>query len=185
MDNHLARLGEYADLFYSYFPSTRQEEDLIVLRGHQITETLLFLYLRKHVNNPDCLDGFRVRWDSLIALVKSLRAWNEPHDEWVWSSAIRLERARNQFAHYIEPEKADKLVADFINCVRSNYRQFNEVPGPDDLKKAIFILYFKLCSLLALDEFPPCTATTHVRDEIAKECTAMINEGIQPNEPAD
>lgn len=178
MDEYLKRLREYAELFYAYFPSGRGDRDIVILRGHQITETLLYLFIRKHVLCPEHIDDCRMRWDSLIALVKALREWNEETENWIWTSTVRLERARNQYAHCIDPAKADKVTADFVNSVRSNYSAFDDVPGDDNIKKAIFILYFQLSGLLALEEFPSCTATQLVREEIARECTSLIRKGL-------
>ena len=184
MSEYLERLRNYASLFYSYFPSERKDKDLVALRGHQLVESLIFMYLRNHLHNPEHLDDFRVRWDSLIALINAMRYLNRAEEEWVWTATARLERVRNHYAHYLEPTKSEKLEADFVNCVRSNYPLFKEVPGEDDLKRSIFILYFSLCGLLALEEFPPCTATSIVRETISRECTALISQGLVKRDDA-
>lgn len=180
--DYLNRLKEYTDIFYSYFPAERKDRDLVVLRGHQLAESLVFRFLRDQFDNPEYADEIRMRWDSLIAIVKAVRHHNDPSEEWVWTSSIKLERARNKVVHYLEPEKSDRLISDFVNCVRSNYSDFSKVPGDDDLKKAIFILYFRLSTLLALEEFPPCTATSIVREVIAKRCQELIMQGPSAEE---
>ena len=74
--DYLARLRGYADLFYSYFPTSQSERDLVLLRGHQLIEALVFQFLRQHVNSPDELENFHARWDAVLALARSLRYQN-------------------------------------------------------------------------------------------------------------
>ncbi len=176
--DYLARLRGYADLFYSYFPTSQSERDLVLLRGHQLIEALVFQFLRQHVNSPDELENFHARWDAVLALARSLRYQNEKDEAWVWQSSTRLERARNRVAHFLESQRADQAIADFVNSVRSNFSGYSGIPGEDDLKKCIFILYFSLSRLLALEEFPPCTATSLVREEIARECQRLVSQGV-------
>lgn len=177
MSDYLQRFREYADLFYSYFPSNRDDVDLIVLRGHQLVEALTYKFLTAHVEDPDQLEQVRLRWSSTLALVRALRSHNRDSEKWVWTSSICLERARNRFAHDLDTTKGEERTQDFINAVRGNYSGYSSVPGESDLKKSIFILYFSMSSILALEEFPPCTATSLVREDIARFCAEIIAGG--------
>ena len=94
--------------------------------------------------------GCSTRTYSVVALLP-----NEKDEAWVWQSSGRPEKARNRVAHYLDPERADQPITDFVNSVRSNFTGFAGIPGDDDLKKCIFILYFAISRLLALEEFPP------------------------------
>lgn len=176
--DYLTRIHGYADSFYSYFPQEQSERDLVVLRGHQLIETLVFSFLQQQVPSPSELESFRARWDSMLALARSLRFHNSQEDNWIWSSCISLEKARNYVAHSLDEEAINKPAWDFVNAIRSNFGGYREIPGNDDLKKSIFILYFLVSKLLALEEFPPCTATSMVREEIARECQQLISAGI-------
>ena len=182
--DYLERFRSYTEIFYSYFPGDRKDRDLVVIRGHQLVESLLFRFLRDHTSSPEHLDDFHVRWGAAIALVKAMRYSNQPEEEWVWTSAIRLEKARNRVAHYLDSKESERFVLDFVNCVRANYSRFTAIPGDDDLKKAIFILYFILSALLALEEFPPCTATHLVREQIIRTCQSIVLQGL-PSGPVD
>jgi hypothetical protein len=115
-----------------------------VIRGHQLIESLLFQFLRDHTSCPEHLEDFHARWDATIALVKAMRYSNQPEEEWVWKSAIRLEKARNRVAHYLDSKESERFVLDFVNCVRANYLTFGSIPGDDELKKALFDFVRKL-----------------------------------------
>ena len=95
----------------------------------------------------------------------------------IYSRGNPLERARNQIAHDLEAAKLQIKIKDFINCVRSNVTGFNQIPGDDDLKKAIFVVYCALSTALAIDKWPNITATYLVRDLVEEHGHKTINRG--------
>ena len=158
-EDYLKDLDESIEIFNTYFPHERVDVDIVILREHQLAESLLYKFVKNNVNNPSFVDSFSIRWDSLVSLVRSMKHGNEQEYEWIWPSLLRLERARNQIAHNLESDLLSKRVTEFINCVRSQVADFKSIPGDDDLKKSIFIVYCGLSTSLALEKYPACGAT--------------------------
>ncbi|MBP1151170.1 MULTISPECIES: hypothetical protein [unclassified Methylocaldum] len=176
-ENYLKDLNESLKMFQTYFPEKREDVDIIILRGHQLAESLLYKFIKQNVNHPEYIDSFFIRWEPLVALVRAMKNENTKEYDWVWPSLMQLERARNQIAHNLEAEKLQIKIRDFINCVRSRVSEFGQIPGDDDLKKAIFIVYCGLSTALAVDKWPNITATYLVRDMVEEHGRKTINQG--------
>jgi hypothetical protein len=177
-ESFVKELDSSLEVFNTYFPNERDDLDILILRGHQLAETMLYSFIRKTVSNPQHIDSFFISWEPLVSLVRALMQDDEEEYTWVWKSLIKLAKTRNQIAHNINPDIQSKHVADFINCVRSQFSGFNNVIGDDELKKAIFIVYCGLSTALALEKYPYCGATYLVRDEIHKHGQELISKGI-------
>jgi len=176
-ENYLKELSDSLRMFQTYFPEQREDRDIIILRGHQLTESLLYKFIKKNVNYPEYIDSFFIRWEPLMALVRAMKNENTGDYDWIWPSLIRLERARNQIAHSLELAKLQTKIEEFINCVRSNVPEFNKIPGDDDLKKAIFVVYCGLSTALAVDKWPNITATFLVRGMVEEHGRKTISQG--------
>lgn len=174
---YLQDLNESLDLFLKHFPDDREDVDIIVLRGHQLTELLLYRFVKQNVHYPEHIESLFIRWEPLIALVRAMKSERSDDYLWVWPSLVKLERARNQIAHDIEASKLDKKIKDFINCVRSNVSEFNQIKGDDDLKKAIFVVYIGLATTLAIDKWPNITATYLVREIVEEHGQSVMRKG--------
>lgn len=177
-ENYLENLEASLNVFNTYFPHERVDRDIIILRGHQLAESLLYAFIKRNVHNPKHIDSFFIRWEPLLALVRAMKTSDEQEYQWVWNSLFKLERARNQIAHNLETEILDKKITDFINCVRSQVSDFKRIPGDDDLKKAIFIVYCGLSTALALEKYPACGATYLVREQIQEHGKAVMSKGV-------
>ncbi len=173
-ENYLQDLDESLGIFNSYFPHERDDTDIVILRGHQLAESLLYRFVRQNVQNPKFIDSFFIRWEPLLSLVRAMKQGNEEEYIWVWSSLMKLERARNQIAHNLETDIFDQKVTDFVNCVRSQVPDFKSIPGTDNLKKSIFVVYCGLSTSLALEKYPACGATYIVRDMIKEHGQSII-----------
>jgi hypothetical protein len=177
-ENFVKELDSSLDVFNTYFPNERDDVDILILRGHQLAERMLYSFVRKAVPNPRHIDSFFISWEPLVSLVRALKRDDEEEYLWVWKSLIKLAKTRNQIAHNINPDIQSKHIADFINCVRSQFSDFNKVAGEDDLKKAIFIVYCGLSTALALEKYPCCGATYLVRELIHKHGQDLISKGV-------
>lgn len=180
-EDYLKDLNESLRMFQTYFPEEREDLDIIVLRGHQLAESLLYRFIKQNVRYPEFIDSFFIRWEPLVALVRAMKNENTNDYNWVWSSLLQLERVRNQIAHNLEANKLEKKINEFINCVRSGVNDFNKIPGEDDLKKAIFVVYCGLSTVLAIDKWPNCTATYLVRDMVEEHGQKTIKKGSLGN----
>ncbi|MBA6414691.1 MULTISPECIES: hypothetical protein [Alteromonadales] len=49
-DSFVKDLDSSLEVFNTYFPNDR--DDIVILRGHQIAETMLYSFIRKTVSNP-------------------------------------------------------------------------------------------------------------------------------------
>lgn len=183
-EDSLKRLKRSLDEFQSYFPHERDDIDIVVLRGHQLHERLLYEFIKTRVPNSHYIDSVFISWVPLLSLVRAMKFGDETEYEWVWRCLKKLADTRNHIAHNLSPEKQQKCVGNFVNCVRSEFQGFNSIPGDDNLKKAIFVVYNGLSTVLALEDFPSCTATALVREEIKKFGLANIEKGLESSRNA-
>lgn len=165
------------ETFNTYFPHEREDVDIIVLRGHQLAENLLYKFVRSNVPTPQHIDSFFISWKPLLSLVRALKTDDEAEYNWVWNSLIKLAKTRNLIAHNLTPEDQAKHITDFINCVRSQVPPFKDIPGDNELKKSIFVVYCGLSTALALENFPSCTATYIAREKIQEHGQSILEQG--------
>lgn len=177
-ENLLRDLEADLEVFNKHFPKDRTDRDIVVLRGHQLIEALVYTFIKKAVPEPRFIDSFYVRWELLIALARALKQGDEKEYLWVWPALISLEKARNEIAHNFDNGMFDQRVMDFVNCVRSSLPALKNIPGEDDLKKSIFVLYCSLSTALALNEYPWCTATFLAREHIQETSGKIIAAGL-------
>ena len=83
-EDYLKDLNEALERFQTYFPEKREDIDIIVLRGHQLAESLLYKFIKQNVRYPEYIDSFFIRWEPLVALVRAMK--NEKTKEYDWVS---------------------------------------------------------------------------------------------------
>ncbi len=72
-EDYLKDLNEALEMFQTYFPEKREDIDIIVLRGHQLAESLLYKFIKQNVRYPEYIDSFFIRWEPLVALVRAMK----------------------------------------------------------------------------------------------------------------
>ena len=124
---------ENSNKYMALLPDT-DDLSLITLKGHLIIEEILNFIIEKHCNYPKYLKDARLTFSQLICLTKALISI--PMQSCAFPLVTKLNKLRNELAHNITPEKADKLATELVGLCNTDEMK-GEHPLPQKVKLVI------------------------------------------------
>ena len=86
-----------------------------VLKAHLVFEELLRAYLQRKLQNSKALDGARLTFTQLLAVVRACSPVSGV--TWHWEAIGKLNSLRNMLSHNLLPKERDARIQDFIAFV--------------------------------------------------------------------
>ena len=125
---------------------------LITLKGHLIIEEVLYEILKSHCTFPKYLEKTKLSFAQLANLTRSLI--NLPLQEIVFPAILKLNSLRNNLAHNLDSDKADKLIRETVDLCfnKENRKEFSNDSLDKQLKYAIGYMLGQLSILGAVSE---------------------------------
>lgn len=90
-----------------------------ILKAHLLFEELLRAQLAKELPHPKALDGARLTFTQLLAVVRA-SAGKIPVDCWIWKAIADLNKIRNLLSHETSPKNLNEKIAMYINYVEES-----------------------------------------------------------------
>lgn len=90
-----------------------------ILKAHLLFEELLRAYLSKTLPHPEALEGSRLSFSQLLAVVRAVSG-NVPVDCWIWQAIADLNRIRNLLAHETAPGKLSSRIQSYVELVQAS-----------------------------------------------------------------
>lgn len=90
-----------------------------ILKAHLVFEELLRAYLNKTLPHAGALEGSRLSFSQLLALVRAVSG-NVPFDCWIWQAIADLNRIRNLLAHETVPGKLSSRIQRYVEFVQAS-----------------------------------------------------------------
>ena len=140
--------GDMASLV-KHLPHYQEPATLILLKGHLLVEELLRGYIDRKLPNPS---AFKHEHFSFAKALMLCRALSPPEImSWAFDAASKLNDARNQIAHELEPDAHHAMFENFFNLPEPHTKA--PVPPPEGhnearLYMAVADLHNELISIL-------------------------------------
>ncbi|OCH03898.1 hypothetical protein A6E09_18380 [Aliivibrio fischeri] len=154
----------YTQRFFEHFP---MEGDILiqVLRGHLLVEEVLRELLKLHMKNPGAIKGTSgASFDCHQVICLNDAFIDTPKKlSWVWNSAKKLNKLRNDLAHKIPTEALTHKVNDYIETTQKGFYIDSGFPVEkydDDyplLYDSILCLYVSVCLIKEQSNINVCT----------------------------
>jgi hypothetical protein len=82
---------------------------MLILKGHLLVEEALYQVIRSHLKHPEHFEKAGMSLYQMVLLARSLLDKDtDPKraklETMLWDAMLALNKIRNQFAHYLEPE---------------------------------------------------------------------------------
>ena len=139
---------ENSKKYMELLPET-DDLSLITLKGHLIIEEILNFIIEKHCNYPKYLKDARLTFAQLICLTKALISL--PMQGCCFPLITKLNKLRNELAHNITTEKADKLATELVELCNTTEIE-DERPLPQKVKLAICYIIGQLSVIGSVSE---------------------------------
>ena len=102
--------------FFGHLPKDGDIE-LSLLKCHLLVEEVLSKIISTGVRRPNHIKEARLSFKQKLLLARAV-AVSQSH-EWIWTSAIKLNDARNELAHGLETNRIKEKVEAYIQFVES------------------------------------------------------------------
>lgn len=119
---------------FAKFVSGADDMVEIVLKCHLLIEESLTRIIWAFVHEPDFLDDARLTFSQKIGIARSMSLGDSRNP--MWSLVIGFKRIRNDYGHFLEPEKAPEHIRDlrakYLQVFRDNDRVHKTKDQPDE-----------------------------------------------------
>jgi hypothetical protein len=146
-------MSDFAPLirFISHLPKNGDPE-LSLLKCHLLVEEVLSEIIRTGVRRPDQVKQARLSFKQKLALARAVTVAHG--EEWMWTSARKLNEARNELAHGLETNQINEKVEEYIQFVEGKCGQpaLDAIGGPlQRLQWSAFHTFASLSAIAQLD----------------------------------
>lgn len=136
------------DHFLTHMPDEDADLALVVLKGHLLVEQRVREFVWERMQRPDALEPARLETHQLICLAEALCLPNDA-PQWLWETARKLNKIRNDLAHGLAPIGVQDRVQAFVSRYHEMY------PIGSGFVGCISHLYAQLAELARLARSKP------------------------------
>ena len=141
---------EFTEKFTGHISRFGQDNTLVILKAHLLSEELMYKHLSVKLPHPEYLAGGRFTYSQTIRLSRAV-CGDERHDKWVWGALSKLNKIRNRYGHNLEPTGVEKEIDELLQLINAHASSSFSEAQMGELPRAMLMLLVGLYTVLSIE----------------------------------